>query len=171
MGVFPLGYEDFRVRRVAADDAERLSAFYNSLSAQTHFFFRPYPDISVAGMQLVVERAVSGADVSVVAVDPAGAVFAHLFLGDAAKECPHVGIGLREEYQSLGLGAPLLQYLLSMGRHVLKKKAVGLTVHKQNDRAFRLYRRLGFEVVREDVTFREKDDSYEMRLQLRGHHT
>ncbi|NIA15835.1 MAG: GNAT family N-acetyltransferase [Nitrospiraceae bacterium] len=162
--MFPQGYQNFSIRRLAADDAQRLGAFYNSLSAQTRLFFQPYSDTSAAGMQAAVGRAASGVDLSLVAIDPAGDVFAHIFFADVAKERPHLGIGLRDEYQNLGLGAPLLAYLLALGRHVLSKKEVGLTVRKDNHRAFRLYRRLGFEIVREDVTFREKDDSYEMRL-------
>jgi RimJ/RimL family protein N-acetyltransferase len=45
----------------------------------------------------------------------------------------------------------------------LGKRAIGLTVVKENERALRLYAKCGFRVVRE-VTFRAEHDSFEMIL-------
>jgi RimJ/RimL family protein N-acetyltransferase len=159
----PRGLMDFGVRRIRRDDAPRLSEFYRSLSAQSSYFFEPFTDTSVDAMRTVVERALDGYDLSMVAFEHGGKIFAHFFYMNVSGDVPHLGIGLRDEYQELGLGGMFTMYLLALGRNVLRKRAVGLTVMKENERAVRLYRRLGFEIVR-DHTFRLPDDSYEMRL-------
>jgi len=158
----PIGYPNFHVRPVGLGDAERLSRFYCSLSDQSRYFFEPYRDRSVEGMRAVVERAVAGTDLALVAVDPEDEVIAHFFYMDVAKEVPHMGIGLRDAYHGRGLGAVLLAYLIAVGTHILQKKTVGLTVMKKNRRAFHLYKKHGFRVVRKDITFRTEHDSYEM---------
>lgn len=161
----PAGYTDFSVRPVRAGDEVRLSDFYRRLSAQSRFFFEPYTDISVDAMRKVVERAVRGDDLSFVALNSAGSVFAHFFFMNVSQDIPHLGIGLRDEYQGLGLGSLLLVYLMNVGKRVLRKHTVGLTVMKENHAAVRLYRRMGFEIVG-NVSFRSENDSYEMRLHL-----
>ena len=114
-------------------------------------------------MHAVVERSLAGTDLSFVALEPDGTVLAHFFFMNLEEDAPHLGIGVRDDYQNLGIGTVLLTYLLAIARRALSLRRVGLTVMKENTRAFHLYKHLGFEVVRE-VTFREKNDSYEMRL-------
>ncbi|MBI5092276.1 MAG: GNAT family N-acetyltransferase [Candidatus Hydrogenedentes bacterium] len=154
----------FRVRVLAHDDAARLSRFYQALPEQSRYFFEPYADVSVDAMNEVVRRALSGFDFSSVALDEAGGIIGHFFFMDVASEVPHLGIGLREDAQGTGLGGVFLAYLIAVGRRVLRKNAIGLTVMKTNARALRLYQRHGFQIVREDVSFRSANDSYEMRL-------
>ena len=113
------------------------------------------------------DRAVQGVDLSLVATDDQGRVFAHIFYQNVAAEVPHLGIGMLDAYHGLGLGSSLFAYLVSLGRHRLGKRSIGLTVMKENTRAHHVYEKFGFRVVR-DVTFRTKDDSYEMRLDFPG---
>jgi len=162
----PSGYMDFRIRPLEAGDAERLSRFYHALSESTRFFFEPYRDTSVEGMRAVVKRALDGTDLSLVALDAAGEVFAHIFYTNVAHDVPHLGIGLRDEYHGRGLGTALLAYLIALGKHALNKRKVGLTLIKENARAFHLYSKFGFELVRENVSCRDENDSYEMHLTL-----
>lgn len=160
---WPPGYTDFILRRLEPGDETRLSEFYHGLSAPTRYFFEPYRDISVEAMRAVVDRTVDGVDLGMIAIEPSGTVFAHFFFGGIGETVPHLGIGIRDDYQNLGLGAVFFAYLLSLAKHVLHKKEIGLTVVKDNRRALHLYQKHGFTVVR-DVTFRTPDDSYEMRL-------
>lgn len=158
----PNGYLDFRVRPLRTGDEEPLARFYASLSERSRFFFQPYQDTSSTALRKVVERAIAGVDLSLAVQDPEGEILGHIFYQDVAKEVPHLGIGLRDAYQDKGLGGALLGYLVGLGQHVLGKSAVGLTVVKENQRAFHLYKKHGFRVVREDVSFRLTHDSYEM---------
>jgi len=159
----PLGYLDFSIRRLQPGDETRLSEFYHALSASTRCFFEPYRDISVEAMRAVVDRTAQCVDLGMIAIEPSGNVFAHFFFGNIAEAIPHLGIGIRDDYQNRGLGSVFFAYLLSLAKYVLHKKEIGLTVVKENRRAVHLYQKHGFTVVR-DVTFRTPEDSYEMRL-------
>lgn len=163
----PEGYVHFTVRPLEHGDERALSEFYTSLSDETRFFFEPYRDTSPGGLENVVHRAVTGEDLSFAVVDGRGGIFAHIYVVDIARDVPHVGIGLRDDYQGLGLGRLFFGYLLSVARHKLGKKQIGLTVLKHNRRGITMYRTFGFEVVKE-VTFREPNDSYEMWMTFRN---
>jgi len=157
---------NINVRTARIEDAERLSAFYASLSDRSRYFFEPYQDTSIENLRNVITRGLDGIDIHFLALDPAQTVFAHAFFMDIAKEIPHLGIGLREEYQNVGMGGVLLMYLIAVGRYVLKKRAIGLTVNKENVRAVHLYTKMGFQIVRDDITMRAPGDSYEMHRPL-----
>ena len=162
---YPDGYLDYAVRLLRPGDERPLAEFYANLSERSRYFFEPYTDTSVEAMREVVARSVSGADLSLAALEPGGRVIGHVFYREVDAEVPHLGIGLLDAYQDLGLGSTLLAYLISLGRHVLGKRAIGLTVMKENARARHLYEKFGFRVLR-DVTFRTTDDSHEMRLEF-----
>ncbi len=159
----PPGFLDFSVRRLRSGDAEALSRFYSALSEQSCFFYEPYKDTSLAAMHAVVQRTLDGVDLGMAAFDADGNVFAHFFFGDIAQEAPHLGIGLLDAYHGLGMGAVLLSHLLSLGRHALQKKAIGLTVVKSNQRAIGLYTKFGFRITGE-ASFRAENDSHVMQL-------
>lgn len=162
---FPSALLDFQIRCIQPGDAEALSRFYADLPERSRFFFEPYTDISAQAMNAVVERGECGLDGAFAAVHD-GVILAHFFLMGVGDEVPHVGLGLAEAYQGLGLGGVFLAYLLSVARFGLRKEAVALTVMKENVRAVHLYCKHGFRVVREDVSFRGLHDSYEMRKEF-----
>ena len=156
---------DIRVRALREGDETILATFYATLSERSRYYFEPCSDTSVEAMREVVRRAVEKEDLSLVALNESRA-FAHIFYQNIAQPVPHLGIGLSDAYQDFGLGSVLLSHLISLGRFVLGKKAIGLTVMKENRRAIHLYEKLGFHIVAE-VTFRIDNDSYEMRLDFR----
>lgn len=81
---------------------------------------------------------------------PVGAVWARLFTGSKRgygyidDQTPELSIAIVPEYRGCGVGTQLLTHLLedAAGNY----HAVSLSVH-QNNPAFKLYQRLGFEVV------------------------
>ncbi len=161
---FPLTLMDFRIRAVREGDEHGLSTFYGMLSPRSRYFFEPYHDTSVDAMREIVERGLCGADLHCVAEEASGAIFSHIFYRNVSAPVPHLGIGVLDSYQNHGIGGVLLQYLICLGKYHLRKQAIGLTVMKENLRAFHLYQKLGFRVVRDDVSFRSTADSYEMHL-------
>lgn len=70
--------------------------------------------------------------------------------GHIGDETPSLAIAIREEYRGMGIGEKMLRTLL---RLLLEKGYPGLSlsVQKENKRAFALYQKLGFEIVREDA--------------------
>jgi ribosomal protein S18 acetylase RimI-like enzyme len=161
----PPGLLDLRIRTLRRGDEERLARFYASLSERSQHLFQPYSDTGLGTMREVVRSALEGRDLSLVALDPEGEVIAHLFYREIPEPIPHLGIGVRDDCQGQGLGTALLAHLIALGRSVLRKDAVGLTVMKENRRAVRLYRRFGFEVAGE-CSFRSENDSHVMHLRF-----
>ncbi len=161
------GMMHFTLRPLRTGDETALSRFYAGLSEQSRYFYEPFKDASAEAFRAVIQRAVDGTDLSLIALDPEGNIFAHFFIGAVAQEAPHLGIGLSDRYQNAGLGRVFLTHLIALARHVLKKQAIGLTVMKENVRAFSLYGKLGFRVVGEE-SFRGENDSYQMRLEIKG---
>jgi ribosomal protein S18 acetylase RimI-like enzyme len=84
------------------------------------------------------------------AQQPVGAVWTRLFTGDERgygyvdDETPELSIAVLPEYRGYGLGTQLLTRLLDSAEG--KYPAVSLSVHQHNP-AFKLYQRLGFEIV------------------------
>ncbi len=84
------------------------------------------------------------------AQQPVGAVWSRLFTGDMRgygyvdDETPELSIAILPEYRGQGVGTQLLTHLLEAATG--KYPAVSLSVH-QNNPAFNLYQRLGFEIV------------------------
>lgn len=160
------GTMHFTVRPLQTGDESALSCFYAGLSERSRYFYKPFQDTSPEAFRGVIQKAVEGNDLSLVALDPAGNIFAHFFIGDVGRDVPHLGIGISDNYHNNGLGRVFLTHLIALARHTLKKQALGLTVMKENVRAVNLYSKLGFRVVKE-ATFRSENDSYEMRLDLK----
>jgi ribosomal protein S18 acetylase RimI-like enzyme len=84
------------------------------------------------------------------AQQPIGAVWSRLFTGDARgygyvdDETPELSIAILPEYRGSGVGTQLLIQMLELSAG--KYPAVSLSVHQSNP-AFKLYQRLGFEIV------------------------
>lgn len=78
--------------------------------------------------------------------------------GHIDNETPSLSISLYNEYRGLGIGTELMKQLLDL----LKTKGFkqsSLSVQKANY-AFKMYRKLGFEIVREN------DEEYVMAIKL-----
>lgn len=78
--------------------------------------------------------------------------------GHIHNETPSLSISLYNEYRGLGIGTELMKQLLDL----LKTKGFkqsSLSVQKANY-AFKMYRKLGFEIVREN------DEEYVMAIKL-----
>ncbi len=162
---FPESFMDLQIRRLQRGDEAALSRFYGALPERSRFFFEPYRDTSEEAMAAVVDRSEGAVDLAFAAFH-GDEILAHFFVMGVAEDVPHVGIGIAESGQGLGLGGVFLAYLLSVAKHGLARAAVGLTVIKENTRAVALYEKHGFRVVRDDVSFRTPNDSFEMRKVL-----
>ena len=72
----------------------------------------------------------------------------YYFLWDFDQPAPVLGIGLADAWQGQGLGRLMLRHLIEEARRA-GRDAIELTTGLGNERAFRLYRRVGFELVGE----------------------
>ena len=70
------------------------------------------------------------------------------------------GICVRTDHQGRGAGRALLTRLSEIAKTV-GPSVMSLTVQKANERAFGLYRKFGFEVVREQMLARDPDGGFD----------
>ena len=132
------------IRLLGAGDVAALQRFNESLSDATRTVFMPhaYDDVTV---RRFIERNRNGEDRSYVL--KAGAdVVGYFFLWEFKHPVPILGIGLADAWQGQGLGEVMLRRLIADARSA-GRDAIELTTVPGNARAFRLYRRVGFEHV------------------------
>lgn len=132
------------VRRITELDVGDLQRFNTNLSTPTRNLFLPhaYDD---ATLRRVLERDARGQDRTYVL--RAGAeVVGYFFLWEFDQPVPVLGVGLADAWQGQGLGEPLLHRLIEEAR-TAGCEAVELTTVLTNERAFRLYARVGFQSV------------------------
>lgn len=134
------------VRPLTTAEIPALLRFHAGLSAATRDVFLPhaYDEATVARY---VERNRTGAD-RIYVLCRGAEVVGYFFLWEFDQPVPLLGIGLADPWQGQGLGEPLLRLLIAEARSA-GRDGVELTTVTTNERAFRLYRRVGFVLVGE----------------------
>jgi RimJ/RimL family protein N-acetyltransferase len=134
--VVPIALEHAAGFRACLDAVAREKCYL----AQTH----APPIEKVEGF---VRESVAGDAVQFVALDAAGTVvgWADIFghWADALKHCGSLGMGVRADHRGRGLGERLLRACLDKAPHKGLTR-VTLEVRADNERAIRLYERMGF---------------------------
>lgn len=136
----------FLARRLGQGDAAALKQFNEELSGPSRRWFLPHPydDATVAR---VLARSEAGEDLTLGLFDGARLV-GYFFLWYVRGRVPLLGIGLTDDQQGQGLGRPLMEMLIEQGREA-GCEAIELTTMLDNERAFSLYRKVGFEHFRD----------------------
>ena len=133
------------IARLAAADKTALQAFGEQLSARSHELFLPHRYDS-ATLDKLIQRNATGDDV--IYVGKSGeTIVAYFFLWFARRRVPLLGIGIADAFQGAGLGRQLMERLIADGR-ALGAEGIELTTALDNDRAFALYTKCGFQFLR-----------------------
>jgi ribosomal protein S18 acetylase RimI-like enzyme len=139
------------LRFLSSEDADALGDFYGSLPRATYRFYCPHP-LTHGNAARLAARASSPMLVALLAEDEA-----HEIVGYASYHWQHddsrastFGICLRQAYRGIGLGQAMVERLLEIAQHV-GPPVMSLTAQKGNPRALALYRKTGFQVVREQM--------------------
>lgn len=129
------------VRRLRRTDHEALQAFNAALSDESRRKFLPhmYDDATV---RKVLDRAEAGDDF-ILGVFAGGILVGYFFLWRARERVPLLGIGLLDEWQHRGLGAPMMEILICEAR-ATNREGIELTTMMDNHAAFALYQKVGF---------------------------
>lgn len=130
-----------RVRRLSSGDGPALKEFNDSLSVPSKTLFNPHVYTEEIIKQ-VVRRSEEGLDRSYAAW-AGNQIIAYFFLWDMDTPTPLLGIGIRDDFQGLGLGRTLMEILVEDAREALKD-GIELTTMPGNDAAFNLYKKMGF---------------------------
>ena len=161
------------LRLIAADDAEALGDFYESLPRATWRFYCP-PVLTRADAVRRARWATSPTFVCLVAVDSAtGGIAGYNWYQWKDEESPTsvFGICLREAFRGVGLGRALMGRLLEIAEEV-GPPTMSLTVQLANPRAVALYQKMGFHIVRQQMRGQvadfEAEPEYYMEQSIRG---
>lgn len=130
-----------RVRRLSSGDGPALKEFNDSLSVPSKTLFNPHVYTEEIIKQ-VIRRSEEGLDRSYAAW-AGNQIIAYFFLWDMDTPTPLLGIGIRDDFQGLGLGRTLMEILVEDAREALKD-GIELTTMPGNDAAFNLYKKMGF---------------------------
>lgn len=134
------------VHPLTNENGAALGRFDAGLSAETRSVFWPHAYDS-ATLARHSQRHAQGRDRSYL-LFAADDVVGYFFLWEFDQPVPLLGLGLTDTWQGQGLGAQMLDRLIAEAR-AGHRNGVELTTVTTNIRAFRLYRRAGFEPLGE----------------------
>ena len=136
--------EVLRVERLAARHAAALPGFHESLSRASRDTFTPHAyDPETVGVY--IRRSENDDDRIYVAMT-GEAIIGYFFLWEFQSPIPLLGIGMADAFQGQGLGDQMMRMLIADAK-TAGKDGIELTTMQHNDRAFALYRKMGFEHV------------------------
>ena len=149
---------DFGVLRLTEQHTGELLTFYEGLSDEVTFFYRPFSEIDRDVICAHLAGAAEGKHISLGLVRRDGTILGHAFVLSIGGEKPVFGIGLDQSVHGRGWGRRMTaEALAEAEKHGVA--LVTLTVLKGNTRALSLYRKFGF-VIKGEASFHSAGDSY-----------
>ena len=154
------------LRPLRTTDGPALGDFYVCIPKADVFFYCPHPLTRDRAMQNAAQ-ALSPTEV-VLVIDPGDGTIGGYAWFRWSKGAPAAGFGicLASAFKGQGLGEAMMIKLKEIARQV-GPAAIQLTVQKKNAAAFALYRRMGFEIVREQLRQPDNEPEYFMALNTR----
>jgi len=139
------------IRQLTKNDKEILWEYFQALSEKTKDTFHPHSfDRETA--EKICEGKLGG--LRFVALE-GNKIIGYFFFSDPENDFPSIGICVRDGYQGRGLGKKFMNYLIKEAKK-MGKKGLRLTVYKDNERAYSLYKKLGFKEERIVIHMRLK---------------
>lgn len=139
-----LSGDELTVERLSGAHAEALPRFHEGLSQASRDTFTPHaydPDT----IAVYIRRSQADDDRIYVALK-GDEIVGYFFLWEFQSSIPLLGIGIADAVQGEGLGRQMMERLNEDAR-AAGKEGIELTTMQHNDRAFALYRKVGFEHV------------------------
>jgi len=136
--------EELSVDRLDADHRSALQQFNSNLSDQTRSVFLPH-DYDAKTIVSYVERSLADEDRVYVLLSE-NEIVGYFFLWEFQSPVPLLGIGLADAYQGQGLGRQMMTILIEDSRST-GRDGIELTTVPENDRAFQLYEKSGFQYL------------------------
>lgn len=151
----PANLKDGRVitvRLLEPTDDEALAEFYSTVPRDDWRFYSPHPLTREMAYKKAQDDADTETFVCTVGIDSAGLIVGYAWYRWSEPDSPtsEFGICIRREYQGSGTGQALMSRLLEVAKEY-GPPGMYLTVQKANPRAFALYKKMGFYVVREQM--------------------
>ena len=153
------------IRPLQPTDGPALGDFYESIPKSDIFFYCPHPLTRERALQNAAQ-ALSPTEVVLVIESGNGVIGGYAWyrwsLGSPASA---FGICLAPAFKGQGLGEALIRRLKETAQKV-GPDTIELTVQKKNTGAVALYRKMGFEIVREQLRQPDNEPEYFMALKI-----
>jgi ribosomal protein S18 acetylase RimI-like enzyme len=133
---------ELALRPLCLQDRKALQTFNADLSDESRRVFLPhaYDDATV---DKALTRSEAGDDLTL-GLFAGDRLVGYFFLWYFTRPVPLLGIGLVDDFQGRGLGRPMMNVLLEAAKQS-GRDGVDLTTCVDNERAFALYQKVGFE--------------------------
>lgn len=135
---------DITIRPLASGDTEALQKFNAAFSDETRSRFLPHA-YDGETLARIIARAESGIDRAYVAL-AGDVVVGYFFLWEITSSVPVLGVGVADGWQGKGLGRRFMEILIGDAK-TAGCSGIELTTLPENERAFALYRAMGFDHV------------------------
>jgi len=137
---------ELTARRLTRGDGKALQDFFHGLSAPSHRWFQAHAlDDDTVGRALA--RSEAGDDL-ILGLFDGDRLKGYSFLWYFRERIALLGIGLADAYQGRGLGRGMVEFLIDAAR-ANGNAGIELTTMQDNDRAYALYEKLGFQFLKD----------------------
>ena len=152
------------IEPLAAHDAAALQRFYNELSPQARWYFRPHGwNATYEDCARICEEVAENKRLDIV-LRAGDEILGWAFLSPLDTDEPGLGIAIADAWCAKGYGAQLMERLIGEAKS-RGKQGIKLRHVKDNGAAGHLYRKCGFEVTGEH-SGSDGDEYWEMKLSL-----
>jgi putative acetyltransferase len=134
------------IRRAEPDDYEAFCRIYQDESAYSGTLQLPFPSRDMWRKRLAEPVEGDFVFAAVVGNEVVGNAGLHHFKQARRAHAMHLGIAVRSDFQSKGVGAALMKAMVDLVDGWLNVSRLELTVYTDNEAAIALYRKFGFEV-------------------------
>jgi ribosomal protein S18 acetylase RimI-like enzyme len=177
--------ENITIREPRISDIVKLIKWYHSLSDESKRFFHPFPETAsnpyfILALIMLLLSCIKILRRILLKILPqliyislcsiySNEVVGFAFIKLKNQYYGELGIGIRDDFQGMGLGSKLMDNLIKVAQREGLKK-IRLTVLTDNYRAIRLYEKFGFKkskFIKDcDIYKGKKYDCFEMLLDL-----
>ncbi|KRQ87797.1 Spermidine N(1)-acetyltransferase [Caloramator mitchellensis] len=146
-----IGDKKVIIRPITADDAAAMIDYMNVIGGESDFLTFGPGELNIT---LEVERNIikgfleKNNALFIVAVADGKIIGALSFSGGGRKRLAHTGefgVSVLKEYWGKGIGQELIKYLIDWAKETKIIRKINLRTRSDNERAVRLYKKLGFE--------------------------
>ena len=155
------------LRHLAVSYGEALASFYAVVPPEDNRFYCPHPLTRPEALKKAAS-ADSSSFVCLVGVTEKAEISGYAWYRWQADDSPSssFGICIRRDFQGSGLARALMEDLMKIAVRV-GPAVMSLTVQKANPRGVELYKKMGFQVVREQLRRGDNEPEFYMERKVR----
>ena len=154
------------IRSLEAKDGEALASFYESIPPEDEHFYCPHP-LTPEYAFANARSAENGRKICLVVENETREIVGYAWCKweNASSPSSVFGICIGGDFKGFGVGSMLMTRLIDRAKET-GPPVISLTVQKANPAAVGLYRKMGFEIIREQLRESDQEPEYYMELRI-----